>query len=108
MFSQPRLNWKVLPLGPGGGEDSAGGDSKTQKEAESKYAAIVPADGCATLKLDCTKDVAFCVGIDSFSKDAEDMRDVFTDLGLNADKVEISTSKAGSDCTKSGTDINVL
>ena len=70
-------------------------------------------NGCAALKLDCTKDVAFCVGIElkenePFSKDATDMSDVLTKhLGLNVDNVKISitsalTSNANSDCTKSG------
>ena len=75
------LKWKLLP-GP------------FQKKG-SKYAAIIPAERCA-LKLDYTKDVAFCVGIEKypnecFCKDATDMRDaLIANLGLNADKVKIS------------------
>ena len=88
------LKWKLLP-GP------------FQKKG-SKYAAIIPAERCA-LKLDYTKDVAFCVGIEKypnecFCKDATDMRDaLIANLGLNADKVKISiTSDDQSDCTKKG------
>ena len=95
-------------------------DSESQWYEPSFSEIAIPDSNNGVLKFDCKKDAAFCVGIDeqhdpafikedridAIAKDATEIREAFIyQLGLNADRVELSIAsrhRDDDDCTKNG------